>query len=49
MSRGLKDGEVEELKSRADIIDIISEYVNLKKGQESYRIMSLSPGKNAFI
>ncbi|MCG9479991.1 MAG: DNA primase [Actinomycetia bacterium] len=31
MSRGLKDGEVEELKSRADIIGIISDYVNLKK------------------
>ncbi|MBC7332921.1 MAG: DNA primase [Actinobacteria bacterium] len=36
MSRNLKDGEVEELKARADIHSIISSYVNLKKTGKNY-------------
>ena len=36
MSRSLKDGEVDELKSRADIYGIVSGYVNLKKSGKSY-------------
>ena len=36
MSRSLKDGEVDELKSHADIYGIVSSYVNLKKSGKSY-------------
>jgi len=36
MSRSLKDGEIDELKSRADIHNIISGYVSLKKSGKSY-------------
>jgi len=36
MSRSLKDGEIDELKSRADIYNIISNYVSLKKSGKSY-------------
>lgn len=36
MSSSFKDGEVEELKSKADIQDIISSYVNLKKTGKNY-------------
>jgi DNA primase len=36
MSRSLKDGEVDELKSRADIYGIVSGYVNLKKSGKNY-------------
>ena len=36
MSRSLKDGEIDELKSRADIHNIVSGYVSLKKSGKSY-------------
>jgi len=36
MSRSLKDGEVDELKSHADIYGIVSGYVNLKKSGKNY-------------
>ncbi len=36
MARSLKEGEVNELKSRISIQDIISNYVNLKKTGKSY-------------
>ncbi len=36
MSRSLKEGEVEELKSKADIHSIISNYVKLKKTGKNY-------------
>jgi len=36
MSRSLKEGEVEELKSHADIYSVISGYVKLKKSGKSY-------------
>lgn len=36
MARSLKEGEVDEVKSRSDIIDIISGYVNLKKRGKNY-------------
>lgn len=36
MSRSLKDGEIDELKSRADIYNIVSNYVSLKKSGKSY-------------
>ena len=36
MSKSLKDGEVDELKSHADIYGIVSGYVNLKKSGKSY-------------
>ncbi len=36
MSRSLKEGEVEELKSHADIYSIVSGYVKLKKSGKSY-------------
>ena len=36
MSRSLKDGEIDELKSRADIYNIVSNYVGLKKSGKSY-------------
>jgi len=36
MSRSLKEGEVEELKSKADIYSIIAGYVKLKKTGKSY-------------
>ncbi len=36
MSKILKEGEVEELKSHADIYGIVSGYVNLKKSGKSY-------------
>lgn len=36
MSRSLKDGEVDELKSHADIYGVVSGYVNLKKSGKSY-------------
>jgi len=41
MSRSLKEGEVEELKSKADIYSVVSNYVKLKKNwQELYRTLS---------
>ncbi len=36
MPKSLKDGEVDELKARTDIVDIISEYVNLKKQGKNF-------------
>ena len=36
MGRSLKDGEVDELKARADIYNIVSGYVNLKKAGKNY-------------
>ncbi|MEE8324730.1 MAG: DNA primase [Candidatus Humimicrobiaceae bacterium] len=36
MSRSLKEGEVEELKSHADIYSVVSGYVKLKKSGKSY-------------
>jgi DNA primase len=36
MSRSLKDGEIDKLKSRADIYSIISDYVKLKKSGKNY-------------
>ncbi|MBC8388109.1 MAG: DNA primase [Actinobacteria bacterium] len=36
MARSLKEGEVNELKSRISIQDIVSNYVNLKKTGKSY-------------
>jgi DNA primase len=36
MSRSLKDGEIEELKSRCDIKEIVSGYINLKKAGRNY-------------
>jgi len=36
MSRSLKEGEVEELKSHADIYSVVSDYVKLKKSGKSY-------------
>ncbi len=36
MGRSLKEGEVEELKSRADIHSVISNYVKLKKTGKNY-------------
>jgi DNA primase len=36
MSRSLKDGEIDKLKSRADIYNIISDYVKLKKSGKNY-------------
>jgi len=36
MSKSLKDGEIDELKSRTDIYNIISNYVSLKKSGKSY-------------
>ncbi len=36
MNRSLKEGEVEELKSRADIYGIVSNYVKLKKAGRNY-------------
>ena len=36
MSRSLKEGEVEELKSHADIYTVVSAYVKLKKSGKSY-------------
>ena len=36
MAASLKEGEIEELKSRADIQSIISGYVNLKKAGKNY-------------
>ena len=36
MARSIKEGEIEELKSRADIQNIISGYVNLKRSGKSY-------------
>ena len=36
MARSLREGEIEELKTRADIQSIISGYVNLKRTGKSY-------------
>ena len=36
MNSSLRDGEVEELKSKADIQNIISNYINLKKTGKNY-------------
>lgn len=36
MSRSLKEGEVEELKSKADIYTVVSNYVKLKKTGRNY-------------
>ena len=36
MGRSLKEGEIEELKSRADIYSVISGYVKLKKTGKNY-------------
>ncbi len=36
MARSIKDGEIEELKSRTDIQSIVSGYVNLKKSGKNY-------------
>ncbi len=36
MSKSLKEGEINELKSRADIQNIVSGYVNLKKSGKNY-------------
>ncbi len=36
MLKSLKDGEVDELKSRTNIVDIVSEYVKLKKQGKNY-------------
>ncbi|MCL4378578.1 MAG: DNA primase [Actinobacteria bacterium] len=36
MNKSLKEGEINELKSRADIQNIISGYVNLKKAGKNY-------------
>jgi len=36
MSRSLKEGEVEELKSKADIYSVVSNYVKLKKTGRNY-------------
>jgi DNA primase len=36
MSKSLKEGEINELKSRADIQSIVSGYVNLKKSGKNY-------------
>ena len=41
MSRSLKDGEVNELKLNADIFNLISSYVNLKKSGKNF--MGLCP------
>jgi len=41
MSRSLKDGEVNELKLNADIYNLISSYVNLKKSGKNF--MGLCP------
>ncbi len=36
MNKSLKEGEINELKSRADIQSIVSGYVNLKKSGKNY-------------
>ncbi len=36
MARSIKEGEIEELKSRADIQSVVSGYVNLKRSGKSY-------------
>jgi DNA primase len=36
MNKSLKDGEIEELKNKADIFSIISGYVNLKKTGKNF-------------
>ena len=41
MARSLKDGEVNELKLNADIYDIVSSYINLKKSGKNF--MGLCP------
>jgi len=36
MAKSIKEGEIEELKSRTDIQNIISGYINLKRSGKSY-------------
>ena len=36
MAKSLREGEIEELKTRADIQSIVSGYVNLRKSGKNY-------------
>ncbi len=47
MNKSLKEGEINELKSRADIQSIVSGYVNLKKSGKNY--LGLCPFHKDFL
>ena len=44
------DNKIEEIKSRVDIVELVSEYLTLKKaGRNFIGLMPISSGKNSIV